>query len=146
MPKNQKTLPLQDKTPTSLAELQQKRELLAREARFRSKVLTEEIVELWDAILKDYSVSECEYAFEHWIRNGHFFIKPPDFTDIVAMYRNTNRLLQKPKRFENHGEGYGEADVQWLMKSVPLKMAEVCRPLISEDVDELLDELDRKRA
>ena len=139
----QKILPSPEKMQPSLNDLVKKRELLSKAAQLYSKELTEEVVELWDGLLLDYSVDDCAYAFDYHFRNGRYFPKPADILEAIKNYRDTNALLQAPHRYPNHGQGYGLADVQILWKLHAEKRAEVNRPLTDAEKEACLDELDR---
>jgi hypothetical protein len=140
MPK-QKTLPLPERTGNCSNACEQKRQLFAKMALLWSKELTEDLLLLWDEILKGYSVDEVDYAVEHWMRNGHFWPKPADILQLVSVYREDKRYLKIP-RYENHGQGYGEKDIKILWHLMAKRRAYLQGPLGEEDTAILLDELD----
>ena len=105
-----------------------------------SKEMSEELVELWAGLLAAYSVTECEYAFDNWNRNGHFFPKPAQIIEQIAAYREQNRY--QVKRDPQAGKGYGEKDVLILWKLVRERMAENPYPLTEREQAILLDRLD----
>lgn len=142
--RNQKKLPLPERTAKSLIDLTAKHELLIKTALLYSKELSEELIELWDGLLDGYSVDECSYAFEHHMRNGKFFPKPADILETIRNYRETNALFRKPPRYEKHGEGYGENEIRALWQIFNQRYPGLQRRLSDEEVDELIDELDRK--
>jgi hypothetical protein len=139
---NQRTLPLPEKTASFSVGLSKKRELFAKMALFWSKELTEELMQAWEEILKNCSVAECEYACEHWLRNGHYWPKPADLLELVSVYRDGNRYL-RGERYEHHGTGYGETEVQLLWKLFSRRRERLQGPLGNEDTKILLDELDQ---
>ena len=102
--------------------------------------MSEELVELWAGLLAPYSVTECEYAFDNWNRNGHFFPKPAQIIEQIAAYREQNRY--QVKRDPQAGKGYGEKDVLILWKLVRERMAENPYPLTEREQAMLLDRLD----
>ena len=141
---NQKKLPLPAKTAQSSTDLMAKRELLMKAALLYSRELSEEVVGLWDGLLDGYSVDECSYAFDYHMRNGKFFPKPADILETIRNYRETNALLRKPPRYANQGQGYGENEVRALWQIFNERYPELKRRLSDEEVDGLLDELDRR--
>src|SRR2546430_5429570 len=135
-----KTRPWPATTGKSSIESEKKSELLARTAMLFSKEMSEELVELWAGLLAAYSVTECEYAFDNWNRNGHFFPKPAQIIEQIAAYREQNRY--QVKRDPQAGKGYGEKDVLILWKLVRERMAENPYPLTEREQAMLLDKLD----
>lgn len=100
-------------------------------------------MELWTEILACYSVTECEYAFENWNRNGHFFPKPADIIGLINAYKDANRGRGYEKD-PHTGQGYSTADVQILWKLHAAMREQVGgRKLTKAECNALLDELDQ---
>jgi hypothetical protein len=109
-----------------------------------SKDLSEPEMDYWISLMDGISVSVWRQAFDNWQRNGRFFPKPKDILELCEIYGDK----AKPTRivFPHHGEGYGSADIDWLWKAYANKRSCVNhRALNDEEVNALLDELDKKR-
>lgn len=74
-------------TRNSLTESSERRRLLKTTQGLFAKDLSEEEVKFWLDFLKPFSLAELRYAFENWHRNGRFFPKPKDVSDLVEAYR-----------------------------------------------------------
>lgn len=57
--------------------------------------LTQAKVKFWKDLLAPLPVAGVEYAFDQWNRNGDFFPKPKDITQLVAMWRESNDAAVK---------------------------------------------------
>ena len=65
----------------------QRRELLKTCQSLFAKELTKEEVEFWGQFLNPFSTAELKYAFDNWNRNGRFFPKPKDISDLCDAFR-----------------------------------------------------------
>lgn len=88
-------------------------------------------------------MAEVEYACDNWNRNGHFFPKPADILEQIAIYRDANRS-RGYTRDPHAGEGYGANDVAILWKlHDAMREAVGGRKLTESELLSLVDELDQ---
>jgi hypothetical protein len=71
----------------SLSEHSERQELLKTCRQLFAKELEENDSAYWGRFLVQFSLAELRYAFEHWNRNGRWFPKPKDISDLCDVYR-----------------------------------------------------------
>ena len=116
-----------------------------------AKELTAQETQFWKEFLTSYSTESLKYAFDNWNRNGRFFPKPKDITELVEAYELTRKKekLGYPgcdsECKARHEKGYGGNDMVWLFSRYLSERKNVNRALNKREIFALLDELDKWR-
>lgn len=61
-----------------------------------ARELNPEETAYWAKFLSEYSLAELRYAFENWNRNGRWFPKPKDISDLCEAYKVETVNSQSP--------------------------------------------------